>query len=203
MYINSTMVSAMNCMELLQVQSMIQAELNTKKQKVADFKKNAAELLKNIYELTGTFDDVQDVISNVLPSTQSEQVEEIGNEQEPTISECEVEHPEQPVTEEEQKEVPEELLPSISSLLGEDKVEDEMDPFEYRNEEEYNLIKKRSKMLPTIESLLTGYPFPAISQLGLNKPSETSFCQNERIIDAMAYGGKTLTAQSAPLVHIP
>lgn len=198
-----TMLSEMNCLELVQfqtkIQEQIQNELNNKHQKIAELKKSVADSIMMIVKMSGNWDEAVEVIMELKTKDEvSEPSDWDSCEEVPNA------HEQNDVEEESDDTPEEEQFSSFAELLGLDDEfkEEPEDPLEYRSEEEYNLAKKRSSMLPPLETLLSDAISPNISTLG-NNLHPTEFRQNNRITNAEGGVGPTLTTQNAPLLYIP
>lgn len=209
----SVMISTMNLKKLNDFQNMIQEEIQTaianQNKAIEELKNTLFETLQKLVSLSGNFDLVDEAVQKVKAGHPVNDV--VDDEESPVCMEQETEEQvsviENTEPEKENIVLPEyDHLPSFAELLGEESVNDideNIDSFEYSNEEEYNLTKKRARMLQPLDVLLSDDITPRISEIGYAKPQGTAFLQNERILDPVGGCGNTLTASSAPYVYIP
>lgn len=202
----STMISTMNLKELNAFQNKIQAEIQNaitnQNKAVEELKASLSDTIQKLVALTGSYDLVDEVVQqekaghteNVVVNDESPVCEE--QETEEQVSVIENTEPEN----ENNVFLDDDHLPSFAELYGEELVKDideNPDPYEYCNEEEYLLAKKRAGMLRPLDNLLSGEVSPRISRLGFRKPKDTAFRQCERIFDSVGGLGNTLTAASS------
>lgn len=223
-------ITSMNCQDLAQkiadFQKMIgecQKELDTKNQKIAELKTSVFATLHQIEELSGNADIPAEIIQE-MKSEYPDSTSPTEENNEAVLDDAvNVEVPEQhPEFEEtvpasncveDVSESEKELIPSLDELMGIKHCDFEdapVDSFKYRNEEEYNLCKKRQKMIPPLDSLLSGELSTKIGFLGYIIPAanpttgkKSPFLQNARVINGLSGAGNTLTASAQPIVYVP
>lgn len=145
--ISNTMISEMNLLELTEVQTMIQKEIESKNQQVVTLKNSVFDAMKKIASLSGSYDFVDEIAQQIkdgttscyedsitaVPVPEAEQAVEIEDSEEeehiPEIEEseesthieaCPAEVPVQVdcSAEDHEEEAEEELLPSLADLCA-------------------------------------------------------------------------------------
>lgn len=182
---------------MLQVE--LQNEMNRKNQKITELNQTvfislqeAFASLKQIADLRGENEAMEGVAQEINIKTPEPTSPEPCNAEQNTQIEEQSEHsepePEQELSEKSTDAVVEETADAVN---------------EYKDEEEYAIMKKRDGMLQPLETLVSGEFSSRIALLGCKTLKGASYRFHDRITNAEATGGPTLVTTQSPYVYIP